>query len=71
MSGYNGRLQMNMGNKKAKLIQSIAAMKEADYSKKPELGDIYRRLLRNHGLQTEHGCGYEDQPAGFGIGAVP
>lgn len=38
---------MNMGNKKAKLIQSIAAMKEADYSKKPELGDIYRRLLRN------------------------
>ena len=38
---------MNMGNKKAKLIQSIAAMKEADYSKEPELGDIYRRLLRN------------------------
>ena len=38
---------MNMGNKKEKLIQSIAAMKKADYSKEPELGDIYRRLLRN------------------------
>lgn len=38
---------MNMRNKKEKLIQSIAAMKEADYSKEPELGDIYRRLLRN------------------------
>ena len=38
---------MNMGSKKEKLIQSVAAMEEADYSKEPKLGDIYRRLLRN------------------------
>ena len=38
---------MNMGSKKEKLIQSVAAMEEADYSKEPKLGNIYRRLLRN------------------------
>ena len=38
---------MSMGSKKEKLIQSVAAMEEADYSKEPKLGDIYRRLLRN------------------------
>lgn len=38
---------MNMGSKKEKLIQSVAAMEETDYSKEPKLGDIYRRLLRN------------------------
>ena len=38
---------MDMGSKKEKLIQSVAAMEEADYSKEPKLGNIYRRLLRN------------------------
>ena len=32
--------------KKADLLDSIAELKEADYSKNPKLGDIYKRLLR-------------------------
>ena len=32
--------------KKADLLDSVAELKEADYSKNPKLGDIYKRLLR-------------------------
>lgn len=32
--------------KKTDLIDSVAELKEADYSKSPKLGDIYKRLLR-------------------------
>ena len=32
--------------KKSDLVDSVAELKEADYSKSPKLGDIYKRLLR-------------------------
>lgn len=36
---------MNFG-KNAKLIDAVAQLQDADYSKNPKLGDIYKRLLR-------------------------
>ena len=36
---------MNFG-KNNQLISAMAELKEADYSKNPKLGDIYKRLLR-------------------------
>lgn len=37
---------MAMGRRKSELIKSVAALQETDYSREPELGEIYRRLLR-------------------------
>lgn len=37
---------MAFGKNKETLVKSVAALKEADYSKNPEIGDIYRRLLK-------------------------
>lgn len=39
-------IHMGFVMKKADLLDSIAELKEADYSKNPKLGDIYKRLLR-------------------------
>lgn len=36
---------MNLGNHN-QLINAVAELKEADYSKNPKLGDIYKRLLK-------------------------
>ena len=36
---------MNLGNNK-KLISAVSELKDADYSKNPKLGDIYKRLLK-------------------------
>ena len=38
-------IHMGFVMKKADLLDSIAELKEADYSKNPKLGDIYKRLL--------------------------
>ena len=37
---------MALIKKDSKLIDSVAELREADYSKNPKLGDIYKRLLR-------------------------
>lgn len=37
---------MGFMTKKTDLLDSVAELKEADYSKNPKLGDIYKRLLR-------------------------
>ena len=37
---------MNFTNKKTALIKSISELKDADYSKVPELNGIYRRLSK-------------------------
>ncbi len=34
-------------DKQEQLVKAVARMEEADYSKNPKLGDIYKRLLRN------------------------
>ncbi len=36
---------MSLIKKKSNLINSLAELKDADYSKNPQLGDIYKRLL--------------------------
>ena len=36
---------MAFGKNKTNLIQSVSELKEADYSKNPELGSIYERLI--------------------------
>lgn len=38
---------MKFGLKRKKLLQSVATMEEADYTKEPELGEIYQRLVHN------------------------
>jgi len=37
---------MELMRKKSSLIDSVAQMKAADYSKQPKLGDIYQRLIK-------------------------
>ena len=37
---------MELMKKKSSLIDSVAQMKAADYSKQPKLGDIYQRLIK-------------------------
>ncbi len=37
---------MALMKKKSDLLDSVAQLKEADYSKNPKMGDIYKRLLR-------------------------
>ena len=36
---------MNIGTTKTKLVKSVSELKEADYSKTPELSELYQRLL--------------------------
>ncbi len=36
---------MGIGKGKAVLMKAVSELKEADYSKEPELNKIYRRLL--------------------------
>ena len=43
--GIRRRKIMNFG-KNSQLISAMAELKDADYSKNPKLGDIYKRLLR-------------------------
>lgn len=37
---------MAWGKKKSELVKSVAELQEADYSREPELGEIYQRLLK-------------------------
>ena len=36
---------MNIGTNKTKLVKSVSELQEADYSKVPQLQEIYQRLL--------------------------
>lgn len=45
----SGEYEMAFMMKNADLIDSVAELKEADYSKNPKLGDIYKRLLKGRG----------------------
>ena len=38
---------MALGKTRAKLAESVASLKENDYSREPVLGDIYMRLVKN------------------------
>lgn len=44
---------MGIKNKKEPLIKAVSELKDADYSKEPELKDIYERLLKGRKLFTE------------------
>lgn len=44
---------MMFGKKNVELIKAVAEMREADYSKEPELGAIYKRLLQGRGQFEE------------------
>ncbi len=41
----NEVIKMNIGTTKTKLVKSVSELKEADYSKTPELSELYQRLL--------------------------
>ena len=44
---------MGIKNKKEPLIKAISELKDADYSKEPELKNIYERLLKGRKLFAE------------------
>lgn len=44
---------MGIGNTNRKLVKSVAELKEADYSRNPELRDIYRRLAEGRNQFAE------------------
>ena len=37
---------MGIGNTNKKLVKSVSELKEANYSRNPELNDIYQRLAK-------------------------